>query len=505
LGLQCFLLGRRITLDVWRLKKRKEVVMALLRFVLWILLAFTATIWAQAPDTLWTRSYGGSDYEMPGWIEPAHDGGFVVAGYTRSFGVAYDDMYIVKINPDGSTGWAYTYGDSGTDDAREIKRTRDGAYIVSGWSNSGGHGAKYRLMKITANGDFLWSHDYGPDSSTNYGWGVCQTLDGGFIIVGEVYYYGNWGYDWDPIIIKTDESGNVVNQYQINKQNSQHAFRVTATQDSGAMMVRGVGSFWFAKLNSYGDTVWTHSYGSSGDCNSIIQLHDGGYAAFGNRSRPAPLDDQFWLVRLNANGDSLWSRYYGGADPDKGYCVQETYDHGFIMIGHMYPTDQPFDISIVRADSLGNQLWASHYGNQYDDFGVAVQCTPDSGYIVLGRTAPNSTMFDYYVIRLGPDTLINNGISGESDLIPSVISLGQNYPNPFNANTNIEYTILTKSAIRLDVYDILGRRVANLANDIVSPGVHRVTWNASGVPSGTYFYKLEAERYSNVKRMLVIK
>ncbi len=478
--------------------------MARLCMILGIFLSLASIVSAQAPDTLWTRTFGGEDVEMPTWIEPAHDGGFVISGYTRSFDVDYDDMYIVKINPDGSTGWAYTYGDSGTDDANHITRTRDGCYVIAGWSNSGGHGAKYRLVKITAGGSLLWQHDYGPDSSTNYGFGVCQTLDGGFIIVGEVYYYGNWGYDWDPIIIKTDESGNVLNQYQINKANSQRAFRVIATQDSGAMVVRGTGSFWFAKLNANGDTVWTKSFSGVASCYSIIQLHDGGYAAFGHRDRGYPNEEQFWLVRLNANGDSLWSRYYGGVDPDEGYCVQETYDHGFIMVGHMYPPGMPYDISIVRADSMGNQLWSSHYGNQYSDFGVAVQCTPDSGYIVLGRTAPNSVMFDYYVIRLGKDTLFS-GIDNEKSLIPDNFTLQQNYPNPFNANTVIEYSLKAKSKVKLDVYDILGRQVAIIYEGIQEAGTYRETWDASAIPSGMYFYKLTVDNYSQVKRMMVLR
>jgi hypothetical protein len=474
--------------------------------VLGILLALAAVVSAQAPDTLWTRTYGGDDVEMPGWIEPAHDGGFVVAGYTRSFGVAYDDMYIVKINADGSTGWANTYGDSGTDDANDIKRTRDGCYIVAGWSNSGGHGAKYRLMKITASGAHLWTHDYGPDSSTNYGFGVCQTLDGGFIIVGEVYYYGNWGYDWDPIIIKTDESGNVVNQYQINKANSQYAFRVIATQDSGAMVVRGTGSFWFAKLNVNGDTVWTKSFSGVASCNSIIQLHDGGYAAFGDRDRGYPNEEQFWLIRLNANGDSLWSRYYGGVDPDEGYCVQETYDHGFIMIGHMYPPGAPFDISIVRADSMGNQLWSKHLGNTNDsDFGCAVQCTPDSGYIILGRTRPpESSEYDLYVIRLGPDTLFS-GIDSDPNPMPDGFALQQNYPNPFNANTIIEYSLVAKSQISIDIYDILGRKIINLSEGEKNAGTYREIWDASYIPSGIYFYKLTTGSVSEAKSMTIIK
>lgn len=478
--------------------------MAKLLLILLIMLSFAIVASAQAPDTLWTRTFGGNDVEMPTWIEPAHDGGFVISGYTRSYAVAYDDMYIVKINADGSTDWAYTYGDSGTDNANDIRRTRDGGYIIAGWSNSGGHGAKYRLVKITASGSFLWQHDYGPDSSTNYGFGVCQTLDGGFVICGQVYYYGNWGYDWDPIIIKTDEGGNVLNQYQINKANSQYTFRVIATQDSGAMAVRGTGSFWFAKLNSNGDTVYTKSFGSAASCNSIIQLHDGGYAAFGHRDRGYPNEEQFWLIRLNANGDSLWSRYYGGVDPDEGYCVQETYDHGFIMVGHMYPPGEPFDISIVRADSLGNQLWSSHYGNQYSDFGVAVQCTPDSGYIVLGRTAPNSTMYDYYVIRLGRDPVFND-ISFEPDGMPDAFELAQNHPNPFNVKTMIEYSIQKKALISIDIYDILGRKIANIIEDEREPGTYREIWDASEMPSGIYFYKLTTGSQSEVKSMTIIK
>lgn len=480
--------------------------MARFFLALGILLTLPTFASAQAPETLWTRTYGGDDVEMPGWIEPAHDGGFVIAGYTRSYGVAYDDMYIVKINPDGSTGWAYTYGDSGTDNANDIKRTRDGCYIVAGWSNSGGHGSKYRLMKITVSGTHLWTHDYGPDTSTNYGYGVCQTLDGGFIIVGEVYYHGNWGYDWDPIIIKTDESGNVLNQYQINKANSQYAFRIIATQDSGAMMVRGTGSFWFAKLNSNGDTVWTRSYGGSSDCNSIIQLADGGYAAFGDRDRGYPNEEQFWLIRLNANGDSLWSRYYGGIDPDEGYCVQETYDHGFIMVGHMYPEGQPFDIGIVRADSQGNQLWTKHLGKTNDsDFGCAVQCTPDSGYIILGRTRPpGNSNYDLYVIRLGPDTLFS-GINNNPYPVPDGFALQQNYPNPFNAKTVIEYSIPHKAKVKIEIYDILGRRIAKIFEGERDAGTYREIWDAAEVPSGIYFYKLTVNDYSQIKRMAILK
>jgi len=481
--------------------------MARLQMILWIVLIAAATVSAQAPDTLWTRTFGGDDYEYPGWLEPAQDSGFVIAGYTHSFGAGEDDMYIVKLNPDGSTGWAYTYGGEDTDNANDIKRTRDGCYIVAGWSNSfSEYTSKFELMKITATGEFLWRHDYGPDTSANYGFGVCQMLDGGFLLVCDVYCHTIYGHDWDVYVIKTDENGNLLNEYQIVKANTQHSFRVIATQDGGAIMVRGTGSFWMAKFDAAGDTVWTRGYGSGATCNSIIQLADGGYAAFGHRDRGYDIEEQFWLIRLNSDGDSLWSRYYGGTDPDDGYCVQETYDHGFIMVGHMYPEGQPLDISIVRADSSGNELWSKHIGGQYSDYGCAVQCTPDSGYIILGRTMTISgSDYDLYVIRLAPDTLINTGVNQENNPLPNAITLGQNYPNPFNASTAIEYSLPSPSFVTIDIFDILGRKIGMLAEGTKPAGSYQTIWDAGDKPSGIYFYRIKAGDFTESRRMVLLK
>ncbi len=481
--------------------------MVRLRLALWIVLVAAVSVSAQAPDMLWTRTFGGDGYEYPGWIEPAHDSGYVIAGYTNSFGAGEDDMYVVKINPDGSQAWAHTYGGAETDNANDIRRTRDGCYIVAGWSSSfSEYTSKFELMKISATGEMLWRHDYGPDTSTNYGFGVCQLLDGGFILVGEVYCHTIHGYDWDAYVIKTDENGNLLNEYQIVKANSQYAFRVIPTQDGGAMMVRGTGAFSMAKLNAAGDTVWTRGYTGVASCNSIIQLADGGYAAFGHRDRGYGIEEQFWLMRLDSTGDDLWSQYYGGADPDEGYCVQETYDHGFVMVGHMYPENQPFDISVIRADSLGNQLWSTHFGGPLSDFGCAVQCTPDSGYVVLGRTPDSTgTLYDLYVVRLGTDTLFRTGVDREGDLLPEAAVLAQNYPNPFNANTLIEYNLPSQSPVTIDIFDLLGRRIETIVDEKQEAGHHSIIWDGKDKSSGIYFYRIKAEDKCQTKAMMLLK
>ena len=88
---------------------------------------------------------------------------------------------------------------------------------------------------------------------------------------------------------------------------------------------------------------------------------------------------------------------------------------------------------------------------------------------------------------------------------PDKFSLSQNYPNPFNPSTTINYLIPTKELVVLKVYDILGKEVATLVNEVKQAGNYTVTFNASSLPSGTYFYRLEAGDNLGVKKMILLK
>lgn len=89
--------------------------------------------------------------------------------------------------------------------------------------------------------------------------------------------------------------------------------------------------------------------------------------------------------------------------------------------------------------------------------------------------------------------------------IPLEHSLLNNYPNPFNAVTTIEYNITQASMVTLNIYDILGRRVTKLVDSYQNAGTHTVTWDASNVPSGIYFYRIVTDNFSNSKKMLLLK
>jgi hypothetical protein len=97
------------------------------------------------------------------------------------------------------------------------------------------------------------------------------------------------------------------------------------------------------------------------------------------------------------------------------------------------------------------------------------------------------------------------GINSNSQEVPSSYILSQNYPNPFNPTTSIKYSIPKSGFVSLKVYDILGREVAELVNQVKSMGTYIVDFDASKLTSGMYFYKLEVNDFMAVKKMVLIK
>ncbi|MCL4538602.1 MAG: T9SS type A sorting domain-containing protein, partial [Bacteroidetes bacterium] len=93
----------------------------------------------------------------------------------------------------------------------------------------------------------------------------------------------------------------------------------------------------------------------------------------------------------------------------------------------------------------------------------------------------------------------------ERPSVPSSFMLKQNYPNPFNPATTIEYEVSSKQYVALKVYNVLGQKVALLVNGEQSPGYYKVNFDASRLPSGVYFYRLEAGSYSATKKMVLIR
>ena len=220
-------------------------------------------IWAMKLNStgtvVWEYTYDGGDDDRAYAIECTADGGFVMTGTTQSFGAGSTDIWVLKLNSDGTVAWQKAYGGTGYEEAKSIQQTMDGGYIVGGRSGSFVPGVTTMwVLKLDANGNVDWQKTY----SGVYG-DTCnaiqQTADGGYIVAGD-----------------------------------------TAM---GSEMESPV-KIWLIKLQPNGDCMWGKTYGSTMEWSpSVQQTSDGGYITAGNTYSYGAGSTDVWVLRVDANGE----------------------------------------------------------------------------------------------------------------------------------------------------------------------------------------------------------
>lgn len=159
-------------------------------------------------DTLWTRTCGGTNGDGGYSVQQTSDRGYIITGHTYSFGAGWDDVYLIKTNASGDTLWTKAYGGVDWDYGYSVQQTTEGGYIIAGITESFGSGwGSVYLIRTNASGTLLWSRIYG-GTADDEGKSVQQTRDGGYIIAGKTTSFGAGGND--AYLIKTDSSGTVV-------------------------------------------------------------------------------------------------------------------------------------------------------------------------------------------------------------------------------------------------------------------------------------------------------
>jgi hypothetical protein len=131
-----------------------------------------------------------------------------------------------------------------------------------------------------------------------------------------------------------------------------------------------------------------------------------------------------------------------------------------------------------------------------------------TGLMVINENPQDLTDFSgaYYLLD-GTEYLGNLMTAIDEELgVPSEFRLSANYPNPFNPTTVIEFDVPSAARIRLEVFNLLGQRVALLVDGVLEPGTHRISWQAAGeVPSGNYLYRIAAPEWTASRLMTLLK
>jgi hypothetical protein len=162
------------------------------------------------------------------------------------------------------------------------------------------------------------------------------------------------------------------------------------------------------------------------------------------------------------------------------------------------------DISFKLADELNNAIlpditdYATPGSSPCVDAGLFL---PDVSDDYLGRPRPSGSGYDIGAYEFNSPVDVKN-----SKIKQFRFALNQNYPNPFNPTTNISFSIPSKSFVSLKVFDLLGREVATLVSEEMLAGNHSRQWNAINIPSGVYFYRLQAgSSYNETKKLILLK
>jgi hypothetical protein len=348
---------------------------------------------AQAPSWEWAKTFGGSNWDEGYSVQQTSDGGFIIVGYTKSFGAGGKDVWLIKTDATGNKQWDQTFGGSKDDEGYSVQQTSDGGFIIVGHTESFG-ARNIWLIKTDATGNKQWDRTLGED----WGYSVQQTSDGGYILAG----YSR--------LIKTDATGN--KQWE----RSRGGRSVQQTSDGGYILLGSTYNydkgfdFHLIKFDANGNEQWakTFNYGGGSDDDgwSVQQTSDGGYILLGTRQVPASRK-RVWLVKTNANGDMLWQRSFSGIHPswdDSGSFVRQTRDGGYILVGATYTGSARWhDVWLIKTNANGDMQWDRTLGGSSEDYGWSVQQTSDGSYIIVGTTGSfGAGRYDVWLLKYRP-------------------------------------------------------------------------------------------------------
>ncbi len=476
---------------------------------LFYLVILTMNISAQ-PDIIWQATYGGSGLDYCYAAQQTADNGFVLTGVKSLSSGNGADFWLLKTDQYGNIQWQNTFGGTANDYAYSVSQTSDGGYVLTGFTESYGAGSRdLWLIKTDELGNLLWSNTVGL-SNWDEGRAVIQTDDQGFIVSGSItsYFTGTV----DVLLAKFNSSGELMWTKSYGESGSESGLSVQQTADGG-YVIAGYTSSWGAgsddlyllKTDSQGNIEWDQTFGGSQVDwgRSVQQTADGCYIVTGYTSSYGSGYEDVWLIKTDEEGNLQWDRTYGGSQSDVGSNVQQTFEGGYIISA---TTDSygagSKDLWIIKTDSNGNLQWDGTYGGSDWDRGHFIEQTSDGGYIVAGDTRSfGSGSSDAILVRITSEVGIEDIETNNS---PAFISI----PNPIHSSssTQIEFILPEPDIVSLTLYNISGREVRATTTGFFPEGLNTIEWSLPNhLSPGCYLLRLRTSYGSDTQNLILLK
>lgn len=396
----------------------------------------------QPPELEWSKTYGGSEYDVLWCIKETDDGGYIACGITEEANVFYG--WLLKLDSEGNEEWNVTnYEINGTIGGwnqetiglNYVIQTTDGGYLVSGYGEvyfeESGEVATGVFWKVNDIGSTEWTKRY--YDLENFTDPIAHSfieVSDGFLATGiKRYAVGTEIIDINGVLMKIDHMGNMTWQKEYTHGNETDVlFAIHPTDDDGYLLSgwRYVGETendyrcWMIKTDAEGNQEWDNVFGTkyASDWSSnrhCFQTSDGGYIMAGITWSYGHFEDgngEVFIIKADSEGNLDWFETFGEEDEyDMCWSCDTTDDGGFIfcitknMNGVMPPRG---DILLIKTDSAGNAQWSQIYGDIGAEGGHYISKTSDNGYIIAGHkgTRPfyqDDTASDGVVVKIAAD------------------------------------------------------------------------------------------------------
>jgi len=436
---------------------------------------------------------------------------YFLAGHTTSLGSGSYDFLLMKTDNNGNQIWARTYGKQAEEIALAVSATNDGGIIMTGYSNSFGSD-NILVVKTDFKGEIEWSKTYAGVFSSDWGYDIIQTMDGGFIIAGRICT-AIADNAIDLCLIKTDEVGNIQWSKIYGDEYINIGKKVIQTTDGGYLVIGithiqhgGPSDIYLVKTDSNGIPLWSNTYGGDGwDFGNFVLEKDDGYLVGGHGDLLAYGMSDIILKFLDLNGTIIWSKVYGGLGSEWGDDMILNEDGSVTIIGLTNSTGNGnTDFLAINTDTEGNPLWTKVFGGISFDHGICL-AKSNNQYLFSGYTESfghgqndmyliktdlqgvsgcfeNSWEINYQDFTIQSDTLniysdflpeVNSVLLDQQDQIvlsenicissdifyPEEPGNVQVFPNPFSDELNFILTNLKDSKVFFEIIDIKGKQV----------------------------------------------
>ena len=510
-------------------------------------------------DTLWSKHYGGITFDAGYCVQQTSDYGFIITGYSSTAGVGLgDQLYLVKTNKAGDILWEKKYGDEFQNYGRWVIETSDGGYIITGntYRSNDAQSSDLWLVRTDAMGDSLWTKTYG-FINNDFGIRVLEVPeDNGFILIGYTTFF-NEIYP-DVYVIRTDKNGEVVWEKTYGDPVTEYTWSGHYDYDgnilvSGYTYKEGItdADFFLMKIDiESGDLIWskktgwvvneyaydmiptsdlgymlvgkTDGMGSTADDIVLMKLgeYDYGRLTVGNNGIGAPIEDaqitsdtlivdiqadnlvglSVWIdtVLHESTGDLIFTLIHNG--------VKDTIINRVGADGENFLETKLYDASdlaLIKGAAPFSRGYRPH-----SPLSVFSGMDPTGMWILQIEDMPSnkSKSSTTGVLNAWGLSLV---VEGATAIEPAITELEKgfflyrNYPNPFSIETRISFVISETEEVKLDVYDISGRKVTELLNKRLPAGMHELTWRADNYPEGVYLLKMTVENKSAVQKILI--